>query len=567
MRLPHVDDRETFLTVNRDSLYFHFANLGLVIIGILSIQKTVGPIIAAFLVLGIIGGFLFSWYIKNSRPPHIDTFIGMLSLASVVVVLSRLYETEISFENLLRIFSTALAWLSLFQAFGLKEQKSYSLIQFISASLLISSVSMALEQETVYVLYLAAFLFILIFTMRLAMVCEKQNLGSIIIGDRDEAMSMWNQIKVGAIMFSIVLMLSAIAYPAVPRFNSLSLDWIPSTLLGLPEKVPLLKLLQSAEKTIKDAKVKKEQIVDDGTKKRESGLSKIKRKDPEDKKEEKPEDKKEEKPEDKKEEKTERFKASDFKKDIDVFKIESLTIKADKSELPLDRQANLSAEVKLTDGSVIPASKLVDWKVTGTADVSIDKDGKITPKTEGSVQISATYMGTFSNDVSVKITEPVKPKKKRSLLFWIIISLLWLLILALIVFLIWVFRRSQRLAEMFRNNPKEFIKEVYLALCRVFKIYGMARLNYMAYREFYNTVIVGDRHACPLPIEPMQVLTEEFLEARFSSHEISTQHSRKTLQLFHGVKDAIFESEEKNIFWKNILFRFYALDVLLVPMQ
>ena len=43
--------------MDRDALYFHFANLGLVIIGILSIQKAMDPIITAFLVLGSIGGF------------------------------------------------------------------------------------------------------------------------------------------------------------------------------------------------------------------------------------------------------------------------------------------------------------------------------------------------------------------------------------------------------------------------------------------------------------------------------------------------------------------------------
>ena len=256
--------------MDRDALYFHFANLGLVIIGILSIQKAMDPIITAFLVLGSIGGFLFSWYFRNSRPPHIDTFIGMLSLASVVVVLSRLYETAINFENVLKIFSIALTWLSLFQSFGLKTQKSYSLLQAISASLLISSVGLALEQETVYVLYLAIFLFVIIFIMRLDLVCKKKNQGSVIIGDSDEIMSLWHQIKVGAIMFSIILTLSALVYPAVPRFNHLSLTWIPSTLLGFPEKVPILKLLQFTNKTIKDVKVKKEQMVYDNIKKRES---------------------------------------------------------------------------------------------------------------------------------------------------------------------------------------------------------------------------------------------------------------------------------------------------------
>lgn len=533
--------------MNRDQLYFHFSNLGLVLIGILSIQRVVGPIIAALLALGSIGGFLFSWYMRNSRPPHIDTFIGMLSLASVVIVLSRLYETEISFENLLRIFSTALAWLALFQAFGLKAQKSYSLLQFISACLLISSVSLALEAETVYVLYLAVFLFMLIFTMRLDLVCEKQSRGSLIIGDRDEVMSLWHQIKVGAIMFSIVLMLSALVYPAVPRFNSIPLNWIPSTLLGLPENTPLLKLLETAEKTIKDAKVKKEQRVDDGTKKREAGPSKIEKKNIEKKKEEK----------------IERFKPSDFKKDIDAFKIGSLNIKSDKKEAPLDQPVSLDAELMLTDGTTISAANLVDWKVTGTGKVSIDRDGKVTPKEEGSVQVSASYLGTFSNDLNIKITPPVKPKPKKSFWSYIIAIFLWLLVLALIVLAIIIIIRSQKLAELRRNNPKEFIKEIYYALCKAFKIYGIPRFNYVAYREFYNLV----KELLSANPEPMQVLTEGFMEARFSSHEISVEHSQKAIDLFHQVKNVILEREERNIFWKNILFRLSVLDVLLVPRQ
>lgn len=538
--------------MNKEALYFHFANLGLIIISIFSIQKIVGPIIVALLVLGTIGGFLFSWYVKNSRPPHIDTFIGMLSLASVVVVLSSLYETDISFENLLKIFSTALVWLSLFQSFGLNTRKSYSLIQFISAALLIVSVSLALEQETVYVLYLAVFLFMLIFTMRLALVCEKQNLGSVIIGDKDEVMSLWHQIKIGAIMFSIILMLSAIVYPAVPRFNSLSFSWIPSTLIGLPEKAPLLKLLLSAEKTIKDAKVKKEQMVDDNTKKRETAGDRIKRKDLAEKKEE---------PKEKKEEKTERFKARDFNKNIDAFKIESLAIRADKKELPLDQQAALTAEVKLTDGSVIPVTNLVDWKVTGTAKVSMDKDGKLTPKEEGNVQVSATYMGTFSNDVKVKITPPVKPKKKKSFLSYLIVLLLWILALALVVFSIRIFIRSQKLRGLLKNDPKEFIKEIYASLCKAFKIYGVPKFNYTAYREFYNLA----KELVSVKPEPMQVLTEGFMEARFSTHEISEKHSRKTIELFHEVKGIVLEKEGRDKFWKDILFRLSILDISLIP--
>ena len=532
--------------MNRDQLYFHFANLILVIIGLLSIQRVVGLLVIALLVLGSIGGFMFSWYIRNSRPPHIDTFIGMLSLASVVVVLSRLYETSISFENLLTIFSTALAWLSLFQTFGLKAQKSYAIVQFISVCLLISSVSLALEQEAAYVLYLAVFLFVLIFIMRLDLVCEKQSKGSLIIGDRDEVMSLWQQIKIGAIMFSIVMILSAIAYPAVPRFNSLSLSWIPATLLGLPERVPLLKLLTFADKKIKEEKQSKEQIVDDGSKKRETNRDELVRKE-----------------QVRKKEITDRFKAADFNKDIDPLRIDSITVKSGKSQIPLDGQVMLTAELKLTDGSSIFATKLVDWKVSGTARVSIDKNGKLTPKEQGYVQVSAIYMGNFSNDVNIKIVEPVKPQKKKGFLFYLAVLALWISAAGLMAFSVMIFMRSQKLNEIRKTNPKEFIKEIYYTLCNAFKIYGISKFNYVSYREFYNLA----KDIIPARPEPMQELTEGFMEARFSSHEISQEHSQKAFQLFHEIKDAVMEKEDRNQFWKSVLFRFYVLDVLLIPKQ
>jgi len=528
--------------MSRDALYFHFSNLGLVIIGILSISKELGPIMTAFLILGVICGFLFSWHMKNSKLPHIDTFIGMLSLASVVIVMSSLYEIEINFENLLGVFSTALAWLSLFQSFGLKAQKSYGMIQFISVALLISSVSMALEQETAYVLYLIIFLFTLIFTMRLALVCEKQSLGSLIIGDRDEVMSLWNQIKIGAIMFSVILTLSALAYPAVPRFNSLSVGWIPSSLLTLPGRVPLLKLVEDASKIVTHKKVKKEQLVNDNFLKRETNTNKPIE-------------------ENKEEEIKERFQATEFKKEIDAYKIESLTINASKSETTLGQQVALAAVLKLTDGSTLPATKLADWKAIGTAKVSIDKNGVLDFKKPGYIQVSAIYMGAFSNELIIRATDLAEPKKKKGFLFYIFLFLLWIASAAIVIFLILVFIRLRRLVAMRRNNPKGFIKEVYYTMCKAFKVYGLPKFNYVSYREFYKIV----KELIAKNPEPMQDLTESFLEASFSTHEISEEHTQKVVKLFHEVKEVILEREERNIFWKNILFRLCVLDVLLVP--
>ncbi|MBU0759141.1 MAG: hypothetical protein KKC66_05720 [Candidatus Omnitrophica bacterium] len=541
--------------MDRDALYYHFANLGLVLVGFFSVQAILNPFVLMVVVFGSIAGFIVSWQMANRRFQYMELFIGMLSLAAVVVILGRLTTAAITFESLLKIFSTALVWLALFQAFGLESGKSYAMLQFISACLLISSVGMALEQETTYLIILSLFLLLFIFTMRLNLLCEKKRKGSMIIGDPREVMSLWQQIKVGAIMFSFVLIVSSLLYPFVPRFENLSVSWIPSTLLGIPEKVPLLKLLKDAPKTIKDnKKIKKEQLVDDGRKKRETGggASEIETK-----------LKKQEKKEDEKVDlnKVDRIPAKTFDKNIDIFKIESLTIRTDQATVPLDKSCNLKVELKMNDGSAIPATRLVDWKVVGSTNFKIDSDGKFTPKETGTVEISATYMGTFSNDVKIQVTKPLVPVKKKSWLYYLFIILLWLLILALSALVFWIFAKSRRLYEMALKRPREFIKEVYLVLCRGFKLYGVPRFDYIAFREFFESakaLMAGKP-------EPMHLITEGVLEARFSTHDISVEHSQKALGLFHEIKEIILGREERKELWKKGLFIVFLLEILLMP--
>ena len=545
--------------MDRDTLYYHFSNLGLVLIGLFSIQAILNPFVAMILIPGTIAGFLVSWQIKDSRPQHMDTFTGMLSLAAMIIILGRIYSMPVTFENLLKIFSTALVWLMLFQSFGLKSGKSYAVLQFISVCLFISSVVLALEEESLYVILIAIFLFIFIFTMRLNLVCEKKRKGSLIIGDQEMIMSLWQQIKVGALMFSFVLIAASMIYPFVPRFENLSLKYIPSTLLGIPEQIPVLRLLLQAPRKIKENKKSREdQRVDDDSRKRETDHDrkrqsygkgaieqKLKRK------------------ERQKEETMERFRAKEFDKSIDMFKIESLDIKSDAKDVPLDGQCNLSAELKMSDGATIPATKLVDWKVTGTAKVSIDNSGDLIPKEEGYVYISASYLGNFSNDIKIDVTKSVTPIKKKGWLYYLVMTFLWFLILALLYFAVWIFMKSKRLRELAIKNPKEFIKEVYAVLCRGFRPYGVLKFDYVAPREFFRLA----KGLMVSGAEPMRTMTEDVLEARFSTHDISGEHSWKTLGLFHDIKDIVLDREEGKHFWRKILFRMLVLDVLLMGRQ
>jgi len=556
--------------MDKSTLYYHFSNLGLILVGLLSIQSILGPFTFLIVAIGSTIGFIVSWLIKDSRPQFMDIFIGMLSLAAVVIILGRLYNLSISFDNLLKIFSMTLAWLTLFQSFGLRSGNSYAMLQFISACLLICSVGLALQQETFYIILLGLFLLIFIFAMRLNLVCEKKRKGSQIIGDQEEVMSLSRQIRVVAMMFCLVFVLSALVYPFVPRFGNMSVSWIPSTLLGLPEKIPILKLISAAKRTIQDDKrIKKEQIVDDGSKKRETaGMqfdeAKLRKDKPQEKKQdekEKPKEKQEKEKKKKQEEQTERFRAKEFKKDLDIFKIESLNLTSDTSEVPLDGSCNLTAELKMSDGSTIPASRLVDWKVVGNARVTIDDSGNLVPKGKGEIEVSASYMGTFSNVIKISITEPVEPIKKKSWVYYVFLTLLWLLMLILLYVVIRIYIRCKRLSELKLKNAREFMKQIYASLCNAFRSYGSPRLEHIAHREFFQHI----KPIISVNPDPMCLMTEGVLEARFSRHKITAEHSSESLRLFHEVKRVVFEREDGKKFWKKGFFGLLILDVLLVP--
>jgi len=552
--------------MDKDTLYYHFSNLGLILVGLLSIQSILGPFTFLIVVFGSTIGFIVSWLIKDSRPQFMDIFIGMLSLAAVVIILGRLYNIEISFDNLLKIFSITLAWLTLFQSFGLRSGHSYAMLQFISACLLICSVGQALEQETLYIILLGLFLLIFIFAMRLNLVCEKKRKGSQIIGDQEEVMSLSRQIRVVAMMFCLVFILSALVYPLVPRFGNMSVRRIPSTLLGLPEKIPILKLISDAKRTIQDDKrIKKEQIVDDGSKKRETaGMqfdeAKLRKNKPQEKKQDEKEKQEKEKKKEKKEQ-TERFRAKEFKKDLDIFKIESLNVTSDTSEVPLDGSCNLRAELKMSDGSTIPATRFVDWKAKGDARVTIDDSGNLVPKGKGEIEVSASYMGTFSNVIKISITEPVEPIKKKSWVYYVFLTLLWLLMLILLYVVIRIYIRCKRLSELKLKNAREFMKEIYASLCNAFRSYGSPRLEHIAHREFFQHI----KPIISVNPDPMCLMTEGVLEARFSRHKITAEHSSESLRLFHEVKKVVFEREDGKKFWKKGFFGLLILEVLLVP--
>ncbi len=528
--------------MSKDNLYYHIANAGLLIIGLLSVFKIIGAVLFFMLILpGVIVGFLVSWQLREKRPQNVDLFIGMLSLASVVITLSRLYEVEISFNNLLTIFSIALMWLGLFQSFGVRPKEGgYALVQFISMCLLVSSVALALEQEGLYLLYLAAYLFLLIFALRINLIAEKRRKGSLVIGEQEEVLGLFSQLKLSVIIFSCLILITSLLFPFVPRFENISLRWIPSDLLGLPEKVPLLKLISDASRKIKENKtVKKEQVVDERLKKRETdkGTSPIQ-----------PEGKKEE---------NETFpfdKNSFVDRDGLAQQIESFNIKPASVEMPLNRTTQLRAEVRIKDGTVINVTKLVEWEIQDSKILEIEENGTIKPKIEGNTIVSASFQGSFSNNVFVTITPPQAPPKKRSPIFYLFLILWWVLLTIALWLYIRIMMRRNRLKNLAFQYPRIFIREVYISLCKVLKIIGIPRLSHIAPREFVESL----RQEKTLNIGALPQMTERFLEAIFSTHDITKKDSCDTFKIFDETTEVFLE---KTGFFRKIAGRVLKLEV------
>ena len=101
--------------------------------------------------------------------------------------------------------------------------------------------------------------------------------------------------------------------------------------------------------------------------------------------------------------------------------------------------------------------------------------------------------------------------------------LLWLLVLALVAFIIWLFKKSKYLSKLLIEDPKEFIRRIYLVLCRGFKFYGFPKFDYVAHREFFESV----KGVLSQKPESMHLMTENVLEARFSEKI----HGRKQVGL------------------------------------
>lgn len=522
--------------MNRDTLYYHIANAGLLIIGLLSVYKIIG--IALFLMLilpGIVAGFIVSWQLKDKRPQNVELFIGMLSLASAVITLSRLYEVEINFNNLLTMFSIALMWLGLFQSFGVRPgERGYALVQFISICLLVSSVALALEQEGLYLLYLGAYLFLLIFALRINLIVEKRRKGSLVVGEQEVVLGLFSQLKLSVIIFSVLILITSLLFPFVPRFENISLRWISSDLLGLPEQVPVLKLISDASRRIKENKTqRKEQVVDDRLKKRETDLP----------------------PEFKEGEEVFPFDRDSFvDRDGLARQIESFNIRPASVELPLNRTTQLRAEIRIKDGTAIDVTKLVEWENQDSEILEVEQNGTIKPKLKGNTIVNATYLGLFSNNVFVTIAPPQATPEKRSLIFYLFLVLWWVLLIIIVYLYIKIMMRRNRLKNLASQFPRIFIRELYISLCKVLKIIGHPRLNYVAPREFVEVL----KQEKGLNIGPLPQMTERFLEAIFSTHDITRKDSSDTFKIFNETTEVFLE---KANFFQKIAGRVLRLEV------
>ncbi|MFH1478453.1 MAG: hypothetical protein ABIG92_01585 [Candidatus Omnitrophota bacterium] len=147
------------------------------------------------------------------------------------------------------------------------------------------------------------------------------------------------------------------------------------------------------------------------------------------------------------------------------------------------------------------------------------------------------------------------------LAFMLPIVFIILPILIVVYFIIRSLIRNRLLARKAVEEPRYFIKEVYLALCSALSIYGAPEFRETGYIGFYDAV----KKTVPGPYDPMKGLTDCALEAGFSDHDISPEHSKKALRFFIDVKKETLSLRKERLFWKNLAFRLQLLDITTLP--
>ncbi|MFH1783063.1 MAG: hypothetical protein ABH848_05555 [Candidatus Omnitrophota bacterium] len=509
-----------------ENSFYHWSNLALILLVIFSIRSLTGVFISYVLFLGLIVGFFVSWHIKDIKIRYIGAVINILSVVMFIFIMGEMLRPGLTFFDIIRTLSLMLAWFAFLKSFNIKGLRDYGTLQIMSVTMLILFASLKMERDIEHLHIVLLFFFIFIFTMRMNLRCEKVEKDSFMADRKDRSSIVYNDLGLAVILFLSVILIATLLYPFIPKKDNFSVDF-------LPKMIPSAFIQKISENLM-------EKIDFD----------------------------------DMMQKKLPRDKSPQSSSEPSTASSSDLVLES----TPLSSSSVSSSSISASESPASSSSSL-----SSAPSISVDA---ISPSSSASSSSSSSESSSPSSSVApetVKIEEEeeeYEPELLRKINWWLILLLLlllpfliWLVLLILVpllimflpyilvaIYLIRTYIRRYVLSKKAKDNPKEFVMDIYRSLRNSLRFYGLSITTHQSHMELYDEL---KKHKAASS-EYMHKLTTNALEASFSNHLITKEHSKEALTLFKIIRYNLLNNRESTPLWRRIFFKLAVLDITLV---
>jgi hypothetical protein len=517
---------------------------------------------ATYLILGgILTGFSISWYKKIQRPVYLDLLMDTLSVSLVIWFLVELFSSEFNFFDLLRTFVRLLVGLQLFHSFTLHSEKDYAFNQAITIPLVVSSIVLSRENPKPYLnYYIITYLFLWIIILSFSVLERKRRLSQEVIDVSTSGYRILRDASSSIFLFLVIILSSWSLFISIPRMERPSFGIIPSSIGPAVKEKPKSKT--------------KFPFIGLARPRPESGVL------------------------------LKAGKIPETLKGKGPGPGEEIVVNREVYSKELDGQGRLirysekgrldEKDYQMTrfDIAYDQQDRVIAYSEIGTYDskpyelkrdnIIYDVQGQVIGYHEKGVYNGEEYEFTKSPPPEVKLTEapitkiieePIieKPELKRkkmppkeirpkNLIYLFLKYLIYLLLLLTVLFVFYLFFlyirhkiNQRRLRILIFKNPALFIIKIYKSISDILKLYGCRRLNWMVPEEYLLTI----SEKWTGVIDNFKLLTEKFLEAKYSFHTLNIESSFLAVKSYEKI---LKELKGYGNRWQNSLAHFVKFN-------
>lgn len=546
-----------------NQVIIHLSTLALSFVSLFLVKGLIISHVATYLILGgIFTGFSISWYKKTQRPVYLDLLMDSLSVSLLIWFFVELFSSEFNFFDLLRTFVRLLVGLQLFHSFALHSEKDYAFNQAITIPLVVSSIVLSRENPQPYLnYYIITYLFLWIIILSFSILERKIRLSQEVIDVSTSGYRILRDLSSTVFLFLVIILSSWTLFISVPRLEGPSFGIIPST-VGLPvEERP-------GSKT-------KLPFVGVAKPRPESGILVKAGKGPE----------------------ILRGKGPGPGEEI-VINREIHSKEFDSQGRPIrysekGRLGEKDYQMTRFDIAYDQQNKVVAYSEVGTYDdkpyelrrdeIIYDAQGESTGYHEKGIYNGEEYEFTkflppevklIESPITKIIEEPTvekpEPKEKKipprgirpkNLIYLFLKYLIYVLILLTVLFLFYLSFlyirhkiNQRRLRILIFKSPALFIIKIYKSISDILKIYGCRRLNWMVPEEYFLAI----SEKWTRVIDNFKLLTEKFLEAKYSFHTLNIESSFLVVKSYEKIFKELKGYGNR---WQNLLAHFERFDI------